>query len=268
MVFIYIYYTIDIDVLKKNIKGIDIWLLLVAFFAINVSKILSVARISLFYKAIGVELKVFESICLYYLGMFYNAILPGGIGGDGYKIYRLYKDTQVKLSRLTSATILDRLSGIVAIAFLLISVLVFMFLEDEELLLKISICMAVLLLFMLCWKLFLGKYFRYYKAIGFSSVYWAVWVQVFELSTILFLALSLGIENQYQYIAILFFISSILSVIPISIGGLGIREVIFMNGFIYLGIQEEAGVALGFMFLIHTSGSNLFCGLCMLKRKK
>ncbi len=255
------------QMLKDTLKSTDFGLLFTAFIAINLSKVLSVARISLFYRAIEVELKNIEALCLYYLGMFYNTLLPGGIGGDGYKIYYLHKNTRVKLGTLTSATILDRLSGVVAIFFLLSVIAIFAFIEGERLLIELAFCIASLLLLGLVWKAFLGKFFASYRKIGFSSVYWAIWVQIFEVVTILFIALSLGIDGHYQLIATLFFLSSILSVLPISIGGLGIRELVFMKGFLYLGLTQESGIAIGFLFFLLTLLSSALGGFCLARAK-
>jgi len=263
---IYIYHSIDLALLKKSLKNIDIWLIITAFIAINISKLLSIIRISLFYDAIDIRLKGFGALCLYYLGMFYNTLLPGGIGGDGYKIYRLHKNTRVQISKLTSATLLDRVSGVGAIVFLLFAIGIFHFLERGELYEKILYSLLALAAITLIWKYFLYRFFPTYRKIGFGSIYWASWVQIFELASILFIALSIGIDGEYRVIASLFFISSLLSVIPISIGGLGIREIVFMSGFGYIGLNEELGVMVGFIFFMLTLISSALGGVCLYKK--
>lgn len=53
----------------------------------NISKIISSIRLNRYFKDINLSLSQTYNLKLYYLGMFYNLFLPGGIGGDGYKIY-------------------------------------------------------------------------------------------------------------------------------------------------------------------------------------
>ena len=49
----------------------------------------------MFFKQEGVFISEKESLKLYYKGMFYNIMLPGGIGGDGYKGYYLHNTLHV-----------------------------------------------------------------------------------------------------------------------------------------------------------------------------
>ena len=65
-----------------------VWLGLAgALFA--VSKWIAARRLNYFQRAVGVELSETANLRLYWLGMFYNLFLPGGIGGDGYKVLML-----------------------------------------------------------------------------------------------------------------------------------------------------------------------------------
>ncbi len=50
--------------------------------------------------------------------MFYNLFLPGGIGGDGYKIYLLQKNYQTGTKKIFGAVLADRISGMVALVVL------------------------------------------------------------------------------------------------------------------------------------------------------
>ena len=54
---------------------------------------------------------VFLTLCLCYVGMFYNLFLPGGIGGDAYKVYQLRKYHQGRTFAIVQAMIFDRLNG-------------------------------------------------------------------------------------------------------------------------------------------------------------
>jgi len=93
----------------------DPWWLLLALLAFILSQVLSSFRLNQFLMSVDIHISEKANLRLYLLGMFYNLFLPGGIGGDGYKIYLLNKTFKVKVGRLFWALIMDRLSGLVAL---------------------------------------------------------------------------------------------------------------------------------------------------------
>ena len=74
----------DVAKLAGFIRGANLWYLLLALLFFNISKVFNAIRLNRFFKAIGIELSAMYNLKLYYLGMFYNLFLPGGIGGDGH----------------------------------------------------------------------------------------------------------------------------------------------------------------------------------------
>jgi len=88
----------DIGEIGRIIQGANIWYLLASLLFSNISKVFNAVRLSRFFKAVGLELSWVYNLKLYYLGMFYNLFLPGGIGGDGYKIFVLKKTMKSKQS--------------------------------------------------------------------------------------------------------------------------------------------------------------------------
>ena len=88
---------IDIKQVIQTLKTVNLgWLALAALF-FNISKIMSSLRIEHLLKVIKVSIERIENIKLCYVGMFYNLFLPGGIGGDGYKVYYLKKASSLVL---------------------------------------------------------------------------------------------------------------------------------------------------------------------------
>jgi glycosyltransferase 2 family protein len=51
----------------------------------------------MFLKCTWVNIPEKHIIQLYLLGIYYNLFLPGGIGGDGYKIYLLKQKIKIKV---------------------------------------------------------------------------------------------------------------------------------------------------------------------------
>jgi hypothetical protein len=93
------------------------WIMLAALF-FTISKWVSAIRLNHFFRNTGLNLSDKENTCLYWLGMFYNMFLPGGIGGDGYKIFVLNRRFEIAIKKLFWAVFLDRVSGVVALGIL------------------------------------------------------------------------------------------------------------------------------------------------------
>ena len=110
---------IDTDQLFQLAKTIHwIWLL-PAIILFILSKVATAIRLNRYFENIGIKLSESQNWKLYLIGMFYNLFLPGGIGGDGYKVYLLNKEFKTPVKKLVQAALLDRLGGLVAIVFLL-----------------------------------------------------------------------------------------------------------------------------------------------------
>src|SRR5690606_38135723 len=77
--------------------------LFLAFVAYGCSVVIASSRLNGFFKGVGLVLSERYNFKLYLLGLFYNLFLPGGVGGDGYKIYFLRRKFDVKGRRLLSA---------------------------------------------------------------------------------------------------------------------------------------------------------------------
>ena len=82
------------------------------------SKLLSAKRYQLFLKNEGVQISPGNNTKLYWLGMYYNLLLPGGISGDAYKVKKLQENSNAPLQRLILITIADRISGLLALGIL------------------------------------------------------------------------------------------------------------------------------------------------------
>ena len=221
------------------------------------SKILSAYRLNIFFQNISLIIKPFINLKLYWLGMFYNLFLPGGIGGDGYKVYLINKQHNIKIKLLIQAILLDRLSGLVALLFWVGISLLFLNINPPINLFKNIITSLLLVAFPLFWiviRYFFNTFSQsYLKTSGYSIL-----VQLFQIISAYLLLTSLGIKHDFLAYLVLFLISSIVSILPFTIGGIGARELTFILGYQYLGINENAAIAFSLMFFVMTAFVSLF----------
>jgi glycosyltransferase 2 family protein len=222
-----------------------LWLLWAAVWFI-VSKIIGAFRFNLLLKTEDLHLSHKQNLKLYWLGMYYNLLLPGGISGDGYKIKVLMDAYRKPLKGLVTISLIDRFSGIVALFQLCLLLVPFVpSLEKYQL---YSVTLFVLS-FALLW---LG-----YKYAGKSIT--PVWKQTTLLSagvqlaqTVAALGLVFALQQQVHWpgYLLLFLISSVVAMFPFTIGGAGARELTFLYGAGLLGLQQEKAVAIGFLFYL------------------
>ncbi|MEO1050427.1 MAG: lysylphosphatidylglycerol synthase transmembrane domain-containing protein [Bacteroidota bacterium] len=240
------------------------WLLL-AVVMFNVSKTISALRLNRLFTVLELYISDKINLKLYYIGMFYNLFLPGGIGGDGYKIYYLNRHFDKPVKQLFRAVLLDRISGMTALLFL---ALLFAGINDSLLLepwLKMSIWGAAIIGYP-AFYLFNRILFKRFTIRFFNTNLFSLGVQGSQVICAYFLLQALAInDHQLEYL-LFFLVSSVITIIPFTPGGAGARELVFVLAADYSSVQEETAVAFTLLFFIITSVSSLFGAFLSMKR--
>lgn len=240
---------IDEKLLLTVISQAKPFWVIIAIILFSLSKLMSAFRFNTFLNTENIQLSTWDNVRLYWLCMYYNLLLPGGISGDAYKIKVLMERFGHSFKRLFTLTLMDRISGLIAllqIALCLFTILTFPeFWYVAVVILIISIAAS--------WYIFRTIVDHKIPDWMVTSVYsWTV--QGAQCLSVLALCFSFGLLFQATDYILLFLISSVVSMIPITIGGAGAREITFLFGAQYLNIQEENAVAFAFLiYLISTS---------------
>lgn len=251
---------VDIQEVKTIIADSHLGHLLMAFLFFNASKILSSVRLNIYFHHIGVKITEWYALKLYYIGMFYNLFLPGGIGGDGYKIYLLNKVyDEVNVGSLVSATLLDRLSGLIPLLFFAGVLFLCSEFYTKYLWLDWLAMIGIVVIFPLFYLLNLYL-FRRYITLFFRTTFLGSMVQLLQLLSAFFIVYAIGYEANSTVFLTLFLISSVVAVLPISIGGVGVRELTFLYGLTLLSLDVGGGVAFSLLFFLITAVSS-FIGI-------
>ena len=83
-------------------------------------------------------------------------------------------------------------------------------------------------------------------------------VQMAQLGSAFFILKSLGIQMDTLSYLFIFLLSSIVSVLPLTIGGIGSREVTFYYGATLLGLDQNSSVGISMVFFLITALVSLF----------
>ena len=229
------------------------WLALaVALFV--ASKWIAARRLNYFQRAVGVNLSEAANLRLYWLGMFYNLFLPGGIGGDGYKVLvlrRAYPTT--KTTTLVRALVLDRVSGLLALGVLLVALAWVVPLPVPAPWAWRGAAGLVAGGVLLGGAMATRRWFA-----AFGPTYWrtqalALGVQAAQLLCVLALLAATGIATQRPAYLLVFLASSVAAALPFTVGGAGAREVVFLLGAQWLGLDAAVSVSLSLLFYLITA---------------
>ncbi len=261
---------IDTTQLFEILKTIQwIWLI-PAVILFVLSKVATAFRLNHYFKNIGLQLSEWKNWKLYQIGMFYNLFLPGGIGGDGYKVYLLNRHYQVSIKKLVQAALLDRLGGLVAIVFLLFGffLLVDVKLDFLESGLWNGLMIAGLILTIPVFWLVQKLGFKDFLPSFWSANLWSFAGQITQLICAWFILMALGIDEKILAYQLVFLLSSIVAVLPLTIGGVGARELVFVYAHQYAGIEEATAVAFSLIFFLITAVVSLVGALVKVDLKE
>lgn len=255
---VFVFRQIDVDRLASvvwNPKRLP--LLLAALLLFNLSKMASALRLNLYQRHVGILLGERENLMLYYAGMFLNLFLPGGIGGDGYKVLVLHRRGAASVRTLLWIVLVDRISGLLIVLLLACMLLPFVHLPwpDETVrLLALAGAIAVVVIILAAHRALLHM-----DGISTASACgYGLAVQLLQLACMAMLLAYLQVPLvHYLAFLLMFLVSSVAAALPLSFGGLGAREVTFLVGLDMLQIESTQGVLASSLFFLITVLSSL-----------
>ena len=277
---------INLKELAADIRHADKTLLLLSFGVFFLMNILGLLRWEMLLRAAKLFIPLKRIIISFSGGIFFSLVLPSTIGGDLTRSIDLSLHTK-KPHEVVATVLLDRLSGYAGLVILvLVSVFFGWGYVRENKFILISVTIITLLLAAVLLVLFnrpayrkinsvlqspgAGKIreafrglhreihiFRDRKKVLAQNLLLSVLIQSIGPLTLYLICLSLGQKINFLYFLIFIPIIGAITLIPISIGGLGVRENLTVYLFSYAGLSENvaAGMALlNFSFI-------LLCGI-------
>lgn len=238
------------------LKAAKLYYLLPAVLFIFLSVFFSIIRFNLFIRQIGIRISFWTNVKLNFLGMFYNFFLPGGIGGDAYKIYLLNKTFKKSIKKTGQLIFVERFLGVMVIGVFL-SILGLRIETPFAYYWNVFIfCLGIISVFIIL-KLLSRLFFIYKKRIYWGFFY-SIWVQLSQLICVFFILKSFSIEGDFPTYMFIFLISSLLSVI--SFAGVGVRETVFYYSAFWFDFNQSTSASIALSFSLLTALVS-FCGI-------
>lgn len=273
------------------------WWFIGGIIVFSLSNLLGSLQWYLLMKTRGIEIPLVKVISYYYVGLFFNNFLVGYVGGDVIRIYDISKASG-NSSTAISTVFFDRLIGFVMLTTLaLVAGLIWRNIFQSK-----TVILVILLIFV-CWVISfivlfnekfarkIGWIFRFVLPAKFNNKIREVYsninsfkhaqktiimvlvmsfvIQVFRILVHFFAALSVGLQAHVKYFFIFVPVIALLASLPISIGGIGIRESSGVALFSQINsFQPETIVAMEFLAYVIGLLATIPGGLIFILRKE
>ncbi len=256
-------------------------LLSLAFFIAVICYVIGLYRWEMLLKELKVHLSFRRIISSFCGGMFFNLFLPSTIGGDLVRSFDLASHSK-KPKEVVASVLLDRLSGYVAMVAVAIFAMLFGFkiIQDKTVIIFIVILTLFLgsILAVLFNNFLYSKvnnwlhsprgnrlrialkdlhqeiyYFRHHKKIILNNLLFSLIIQVLYPLAFYFTAQALKVHTRLIYFFIFIPIISAITLLPISIGGLGLRDAATIFFFAKVALAKDVSLAISlinFAFII------------------
>ena len=242
-------------------KEANLWLLVPALLFFFTSQVIASFRLYHFFEVINLNISRKNNFRLYLLGMFYNLFLQGGIGGDGYKVIILSRRCNVRHRKIFWALFNDRLSGLVAVGILTVILFILVPLQIKYKYLTLVLIVLAPIAYFVFNRIFFKEFLTVWKEVLYKSLA----IQSLQVVSAMFILFSIGITTNIQGYLMLFLISSLVSIIPFTVGGIGAREMAFVIGANLIGSKPEVCVALSLIFYFISAVVSLSGALYIIK---
>ncbi len=194
----------------------------------------------------------------YLIGSFFNIFLPGAIGGDVIRTRMLIKNYKISIKSASFVTISERILGLYGLIVLLCLGMLFRTFPEKVLFLsKISSVWIYLMIILIFLVFPITKYILSKRNINIGYK--------FMISTIIVLLIAqfgdivianifihyMNVEIPFTAVMFIMPLVYIATILPISLGGLGVREGTFAGLMLLYGVPTSTSVLISFsMYLV------------------
>lgn len=272
-----------IDQTLEELSSANLWYVPVGVALYLTSQYVSSYRWQFLCAPLHFNLALREFFDYYMIGMFLSLFLPGAIGGDVGRMYYLAKRCNRKKREALLTLLAERGVGLVAV-LIMTSVLCLLPVTAPipAVIRYAMVAMAgVALLGYLALRVFpvqrLAEKFQPLSLLAQAEIYWkdtplltksvaiSFVIQALIISIQVLIAHALGMEVPFLYLVAVYGIVGLISVIPISFNGIGVREGAYTSLFQFIGIPAETGLAFALYWFLISVLTSLIGGLILVK---
>jgi uncharacterized protein (TIRG00374 family) len=282
---IFLFKQVDSASLLEIIKKADKTLLYLSFLITFFGYFFCFLRWKMLLEAAGIKLPQKRLVSAFSAGIFFNMFLPSTVGGDFVRSADIGYHSK-KTSTVVATVLLDRISGFAGMITVALAALVLGYGIIKDLRIVFVIGILAVLLFLIIMLIFndsvcgfLNKFsssgrrgkiisgmqsvlvqmhgFKDHKSVVVKNLLLSVAIQSIGPLTAYMIAVSFHLEANILYFFLFVPIISAVTILPVSIGGLGVRDYMTVLLFARIGISKHFAFAfslLGFFFMLVYAG--------------
>lgn len=285
IIIIYLINITDFNLLADIILKSNKTLLFTSFLILLLITIFQAYRFCFVSSNFEININLYKSWKNIAIGILYNQVLPSTIGGDSIRFLNL-KELKYNTKNSVKSIIIDRVYGLLSLCLICFagSLAIISFSFNSRFLIVTQLISFSSIVFFLFSPFVFKKYFsNFLKKIKIfqllNDLYFSNNNKIISkvlllsiiihllVSTVGFLILSaLNVNFDFWPFIWLFLSSLLISTIPVSIGGWGLREGVFIISMRLIGIDAETSIALSFIYAFETSIIGLIGGILWTSR--
>jgi hypothetical protein len=252
LLIMFVFTEVDVKTFVKQLSSANPLYILLAIISVIFGQVFGSARMRYYSDTLDMHFSQLYSLSFYFIGTLFNIVLPGGIGGDGYKAYYFQKKFRYPWHKTIFVVLRGRASGLLVLC-VLVCILGAFYSNRVNFEYAHELFLLGLIAVFPCYSYLAKKLLKEPVKVQIKALKYSLIVQTFYLFAIIFILYSIGnFQNILGYIVV-FLISNIIAVIPISFGGVGLREFTFIKCSAIMNLQMDIGVAASLLFyLIYT----------------
>jgi uncharacterized protein (TIRG00374 family) len=272
--------SLDLDALAALFRRLPIWFYAVSLTVVLAGQVSYALRWRLLLSAAGVRAPVAAVVKQYFVGVFVNNFLPSTVGGDVVKVYYLGRDHGYRV--VTASVVIDRVLGVGLLALLAFVALAMTPIAAPQLAaaqIAVGAIAVVTLGVLVVTGVGTGGLPERVARLGDRAVGLAAWLQRLRIdmaaplarpslvagATLVVLGYAVAITLLYtRFVTLqgqaappalgLFAVvtaTAVLSNVPISLNGLGVREQLHVSLLAPLAVSGEIAVAMSLLVYAH-----------------
>ncbi len=289
---------IGISSIMEEISSVSVGWILIALGIFVISHFIGSYQWWLLLRTDKIKIHLSRAIGFYFVGLFFNNFLPSSLGGDLFRMFDIHKFSRNDTSAVSSV-IIDRFMGFFVLSCFAVLAFPVILLENAFNQKYLIFFIIFITAWIFTFFLFFNKKFAqpfawvyekltpegihlktrqvYRKIHNFGRsrslflklILLSLVIQSLRISMHYMVARSLGVEISYIYFFFIIPFIALASSLPISVGGIGIRESVGMILFSTLaGIQNDIAVSIEFLAYLVAIFSSLPGGIIFIIRKK
>jgi uncharacterized protein (TIRG00374 family) len=281
---------IDTKHFFSDVQNVNVGYFIIGLTIYWIFLVLWAYRWQLFLRRAGEAVKLSQLFQTLLIGYFFSMFLPTVVGTDAGRMYELSRERENKTG-VVSTVLLDRVVGLISTVIMAsLALLIGGYRYINDFIIPVVIVGSLLLL-VLGWVLFFNRRFMhkfdwifklsivYRFQHSIRSLYRALYqlqqqpqllivsmsisfiLQTVEIMSVVLLTLAIGIKVKVIHLFIFMPIIWILTTIPISIGGLGVREGAFVFFLRQVGVHSEHAIVVSLLYYFYSVIVGMFGGI-------